>query len=196
MKIKGLRIGVMVALGLCLSACAGGDKNGGDGFPDGFGSLRDSAKVEYVMKNASPDSVARFICDASLGKVEGVRIDTLAVAAAYAYEHYNDSSLIVFSREFDDYSSNLPLDEKMKIYSMAGKIDPQRLGYELGLEYVGHIRENRMSVDDIRKEIDEFKKACANDSDTYIRFMKGFKTVLRVDHGKDLSEEIYKAFAD
>ena len=77
---------------------------------------------------------------------------------------------------------------------MAGNIDPQGLGYELGLEYVTHIRENKMSVDDIRRELNAFKEACVNDSDMYNRFMKGFKTVLKVDHGKDLPEEVYNAF--
>lgn len=147
-----------------------------------------------MMRNSTPDSVARFICNASLGKVKSAKIDTLAIAVAYAYQNYNDSDLIVFSREFDDFSANLPLNEKMKVYSMAGNIDPQGLGYELGLEYVTHIRENKMSVDDIRMELNAFKEACVNDSDMYNRFMKGFKTVLKVDHGKDLPEEVYNAF--
>jgi len=162
--------------------------------PENFASLDDSSQVAFMMKNSTPDSVARFICNASLGKVKSARIDTLAIAVAYAYQNYNDSDLIVFSREFDDFSANLPLNEKMKIYSMAGNIDPQGLGYELGLEYVTHIRENKMSVDDIRTELNAFKEACANDSDMYNRFLKGFKTVLKVDHGKDLPEEVYNAF--
>ncbi|MDE6772611.1 MAG: hypothetical protein K2J49_08415, partial [Muribaculaceae bacterium] len=130
----------------------------------------------------------------ALGKVENARIDTLSIAAAYAYENYNASALIVFSREFASFAENLPLNEKMRIYSMAGNLDPPGLGYELGLDYVNHIRENRMSVDDIRKELLAFKEACENDSDMYNRFMKGFRTVLKVDHGKDLPEDVYNAF--
>ncbi len=179
-----------------LMACGRGKDNNADSFPENFSTLDDASKVSFVMKHASPDSVARFLCDASLGKVPQGKIDTLAIAVAYAYENYADSALMVFSQEFDDYSSNLPLDQKMRIYSMAGTSDPQRLGYELGLEYVSHIRANRMSVADIRKELEAFKRACANDSDTYRRFIKGFKTVLKVDHGKDLPEEVYKSFID
>ncbi len=183
-------------LALLISAC--GAKTGNDkaGLPNDFASLSDAQKVEYMMNNVSPDSVARFICDAALGKLPEARIDTFALASAYAYEHYNDSDLLVFSREYDDYAANLPLADKMKILAMAGQIDPQGLGYELGLEYVSHIRDAKMTVDDVRKEIEAFKDACANDSSTYVRFMKGFQTVLKVDHGKDLPEEIYKKFVE
>lgn len=162
--------------------------------PADFDNMPDTAKVAYMMKNVEADSVARFICDAALGTLEGMHIDTLSIAAAYAYEHYNDSCLIIFSREFDEYSYALPLARKMKIYAMAGESDPQRLGYQLGLEYVSHIRDSKMGAEDVRKEISAFKEACAEDSLTYIRFIKGFKTALKTDHGKDLPESIYNEF--
>lgn len=179
-----------------LAAC--GQKHAGSdgGFPKDFDVRDDISKMAYVMENASPDSVARFLCDASLGRVKGARIDTLAIAAAYAYEHYADSALMEFSSEFDSYSAALPLPDKMKIYSMVGTSDPQRLGYELGLEYVSSIRDQRKSVDDIRRELEAFRVACENDTDTYVRFIKGFKTVLKVDRGKDLPEAVYNAFID
>lgn len=196
-RLKGflspVRLAVFMAGGF-LCACGQGEKTSEEGLPPGFAAMDDAAKVACMMERVSPDSVARFICDASLRKREGESIDTLAIAVAYAYEHYNDSSLLLFSREFDDYSSNLPLTDKMRVYLMAGQSDSQRLGYELGLEYVDHIRESRMSVADIRREIDAFRVACADDSATYRRFVRGFKTVLRLDHGKDLPEEVYDAF--
>lgn len=163
-------------------------------FPADFNTRNDAAKVAYMMQKVSPDSVARFICNGALGKIEGVSIDTITLAVAYAYENYNDSSLMYFSREFDDYSSNLDLPDKMKIYLMTGLSDPKRLGYELGLEYVDHIRQDNMRVEDVKAELNAFKAACADDSLTYVRFIKGFKTVLRLDHGKDLSEDIYNTF--
>lgn len=181
---------------LLLTCCGGNSHTAERQWPADFNLRDDAAKVDYMMKQVSPDSVARFICDGALGKIGGVKIDTIAIAVAYAYENYNDSSLMTFSREFDDYSSNLDLSDKMMIYLMAGLSDPKRLGYELGLEYVDHIREDSMKVADVKKEIEAFKTACADDSVTYIRFLKGFKTVLRLDHGKDLPEEIYTAFID
>lgn len=181
---------------LLLAGCGGKTETAERRFPADFNSRDDVSKVEYMMQQVSPDSVARFICDGALGKIDGVTIDTIAVAVAYAYEHYNDSTLMNFSREFDDYSSNLDLPDKMRIYLMAGLSDPKRLGYELGLEYVDHIREDSMKVAEVKKEIEAFKEACAEDSVTYVRFLKGFKTVLRLDHGRDLPEEIYTAFID
>ena len=185
---------VASALFLMLSACGGKKESVSGELPDGFNKLDDASKVAYVMKVSSPDSVARFICDASLGKLPDVRLDTFAIAAAYAYEHYTDSCLRIFSEEIDSYSSNLPLPDKMRIYFMAGKSDPQRMGYQLGLEYVAHIREDSMSVSQIREEIAEFRNACADDSATYRRFIKGFHTVLELDKGKDLPEEVYNTF--
>ena len=181
---------------LLLTGCGGNTHTAQRQWPADFNLHDDAAKVDYMMKQVSPDSVARFICDGALGKIDGVTIDTIAIAVAYAYENYNDSSLMNFSREFDYYSSNLDLPDKMRIYLMAGLSDPKRLGYELGLEYVDHIREDSMKVDDVKREIEAFKTACADDSVTYVRFLKGFKTVLRLDHGKDLPEDIYTAFID
>lgn len=177
-------------------SCGGSDSKKQESLPAGFGNLDDASKVAYFMERLSPDSVARLICDASLGKVAEVRIDTFAIAAAYAYEHYSDSCLIAFSKEIDGYTSNLPLPEKMRIYFMAGKADPQRMGYQLGLEYVNHIRENSMTVEQIREELEEFRNACAGDSATFRRFVKGFHTVLKIDHGKDLPEDVYEAFVN
>lgn len=195
LKVSRMAMAMMMPVAIAAVSC-GSKEEVQKGFPANFGSLDDSGRVAYVMAHAEPDSVARFICDAALGKTAGARIDTLAIAAAYAYEHYNDSALIAFSREFDDYSSNLPLDEKMRIYQMAGNVNPNGLGYELGLEYVAHIREKRMTVDEVKKEIEAFRMACGSDSSTYKRFMKGFRTVLRIDHGMDLDENVYKTFIE
>ncbi len=182
-----------LAIGLAVTSC--GSKKGSDEVaPENLSNLPDTAKVAYMMRTVSPDSVARYICDASLGRYPQARIDTFAIATAYAYQNYADTCLIAFSQELDYYSANLPLPEKMKIYSMGGQSNPQGLGYEMGLEYVNYIRENKMSVDDVKREINAFKGACGEDSLTYIRFIKGFKTVLNADRGKDLPEQIYTVF--
>lgn len=183
-----------LALASLVFISCGSRKTAAQTMPEDFDQFADTAKVAYMMYAVSPDSVARFICDASLGKSEVGRISAFPEATAYAYQNYADSNLIVFSQEMDYYSANLPLAEKMKIYAMAGKTDPQRLGYELGLEYVGYIRDNKTGVEDVKREIEALKTACGEDSLTYIRFLKGFKTVLQADRGKDLPEEIYNVF--
>lgn len=181
--------------GILLLSCKKTPAETSTGFPADFNTRSDAAKVDYVMKHASPDSVARFVINATLGKLNNVRIDSLALAATHAYSHYNDSSLIVYSVAFDEYSAALPLPEKMKIYVAAGKSVPQQLGYQLGLEYGSQIREKRKTVGRVKEEMEEFRRACADDTVTYDRFVKGFQTALKVDHGQDLPEEIYSTFA-
>lgn len=186
----------VVALVLAAGSCKSGEKGADADWRNVIDTLGDTRKVAYVMEHASPDSVARFICDAALDKAGGCKIDTFAVAAAYAYEHYTDSALMAFSSEFDDYVANRPLPDKMKLYYMAGRADAHRLGYVLGLEYVSEIREQHKTVAEIRAEIAELRNACGEDSSTYVRFVKGFRTVLKADHGRDLPEDVYKAFVD
>lgn len=162
--------------------------------PTDFSAMGDQQKVAWMMQHVPADSVARFICDASLGKIEGIKIDTLAMATLYAYEHYRESDLAMFSDAYDNRVAELSLPDKMKMYAMAGEIDPQALGYELGLEYVGSIRDNHKSADEVTEELKAFKTACGEDTTTYRRFIIGFKTVLRVDSGKDISREVYNRF--
>ncbi|MDE5843385.1 MAG: hypothetical protein K2H35_06590, partial [Muribaculaceae bacterium] len=184
----------MVA-GLLLSGC--GSKGNGGSFPADMGKMSDAEKVAYVMKSATPDSVARFICRASLGDIEGVRIDTLANATLYAYETYKDADLQSFAQAYDSFAESLPLDRKMKLRKLAAEQDPMGLGYELGLEYVNRIRMDRKSAASVEAEINALKKVCSenpDDSATFTRFMKGFKVALTMDGGADIPLEIYHKY--
>lgn len=199
MSIKGLykllaNALMVIALCVVVTSC-GGNKNEGNEVPENFNSIGDSGRMAYMMKTVSADSVARFLCDAALGRLSWAKIDSVPQAALYAYEHYrDDEALGKFNDEFDAYMGALPLKDKMKMYLLSGKSSPESVGYDLGLEYVGNIREKELTVKDVDKEIAEFKKVA--DADTYDRFVKGFKTVLRLDHGRDLSEDIYKKFSN
>lgn len=146
------------------------------------------------MSRVSPDSLARFIIYSALGDNTNARIDTLATATNYAYEHLRGEDLDKFSTEYDAVVEGLPLGKKMKAYQLGGAEDPQGLGYKLGLEYMTSIREGNKKVDDIKKELVEFKKACGQDTAMYRRFIIGFHTVLEVDRGTDVPEEIYRTF--
>lgn len=194
--MKGI-IKFAVSMAMCgaaviMPSCGG--KGGSGDFPDNFGTIGDAGRVAYMMKAVSPDSVARFICDAALGKIEGARIDSLPTATLYAYEHYKDTDLASFAAQYDSYSQSLPLEEKMKLYALAGSYDPQQLGYQLGLEYVGNIRSKKMTADEVAAELAAFKKACSRDHDTYRRFVKGFKVVLELEKGNGISGDIYRRF--
>ncbi len=177
-----------------LGSCKGGKKDSGAAFPEDFNALPDTARVAFVMKNTTPDSVARFICRAALGQIKDAKIENLGIATSYAYEKYTGKELDSFGDEYDSFVASLPLADKMRMYAMAGVEDPQGLGLQLGLEYMQSIREKNLSVEDVEKELHAFKTACGNDSNTYNRFIIGFRTVLEADSGKDMPKAIYDKF--
>ncbi len=185
---------VAVCACVIICSCKGGRKDAGTGFPTDFNSLPDTARVAFVMKNTTPDSVARFICLGALGRLKDAKIDNLGIATSYAYEKYTGKDLDSFGAEYDSFVASLPLADKMRMYAMAGVEDPQGLGLQLGLEYMQSIREKNLTVEDVEKELKAFKTACGNDSDTYKRFLIGFRTVLEADRGKDMPKVIYDKF--
>ncbi len=192
---RNLNIGLMATVlagVMMMSACNNGKKK--SDFPENFGSIGDEGRTAFMMKHVGPDSVARFLCDAALGRVEGARIDSLPIATSYAYSNYKDDDLATFSSVFDSYCNSLSLPDRMKLYVLAGKYDPQQLGYQLGLEYVVNIRNEQMSVDEVTAELSEFRKACGNDNDTYRRFVKGFKVALEAEHANGIDPKIYNRF--
>lgn len=182
---------LVAAMPLLFAACGG---KGSGSMPDNFNSMTDAAKMAYMMKTVSPDSVARFVCNSSLGMVENARIDTFPNAILYAYENYKGDSLTQFCTEFEAYSAALPLQHKMKIYNLSGKTDPMGLGYQLGLEYVDNIRRKKMTASQVADEIEAFRKACGSDTDTYDRFYKGFQTALAADSGIELDPSVKQRF--
>lgn len=193
--MKKLIPGLLMALVILISAC-GGKTAETTGFPDGFASLSDERKVVYMMEHAPADSVARFIINAALGRIDGIRIDTLNNATLKAYETYTDTALQSFSWEFDRIAEELPLHDKMRLRALVGSEDPQGLGLTLGLEYMNQIRVKGMTADDVLAELRELKSASTDDPDMYARFLIGFRTVLRYDQNSDMSREIYDRFLE
>lgn len=180
---------------LLTTACGGKGKND-NGFPENFNSLSDEQKVTYLMQHVSSDSVARFIIYASLGKLPGIRIDSLNNATLTAYEAYSDTALQSFSWEIDRVSEELPLNDKMRLRAIIGAEDPQGLGLTLGLEYLNQIRVKGMTADDVATELQSLKAACKDNPDVYARFLIGFRTVLRYDRNSDMPKEIYDRFLE
>ncbi|MCH5214823.1 MAG: hypothetical protein J1E97_06475 [Muribaculaceae bacterium] len=190
---KGLLpICMVVWVLLLLGACS---KNDGirNNIPANFNSLSTEDKMDFLMERMPPDSVARFICDAAMGKVYNARIE-LQPARDYAYSHYKVDDIERFEMECINYENSLPLHEKVKFFQLAATDDPDRYAYELGLSYVGTIREAEMSVKDVQEELDNLRKECKYNKEFYKRFMTGFKTALSVDRHHDLNDNIYKKF--
>lgn len=185
--------GIAVLL-LLLAACS--KKGNGDAIeiPANFNAIGDTARVAFMIRNVEPDSVARFICYGALGRSEQGRIDSLGIATSYAYEKYTGQDLVLFADQYENFVASLQLPDKMKMYAMAGVEDPQKLGLQLGLEYMQQIRDKNLSVEDVEKELAAFKKACGDDEETYRRFIVGFHTVLKADNGHDMPRAIYEKF--
>ena len=175
-----------------LSSCSGKGKHR---FDDNFNSLTVEQKMDALMeKGIEPDSLAVIICDAAMGKDDEFQID-LTQARAYVYEKYNEDQLVAFENQCLNYEFRLPLHEKVKFERLAGLTDPSLIGYELGLSYVGDIRENKKTEKEVAEELALLKEECQrNDKETYKRFMKGFKTALKLDRHRDLDDKIYLKF--
>jgi hypothetical protein len=193
MRLKWI-IGGVASLFIAVS-CSSGDSGNGK-FPKDFNSRTDSEKVAYMMEAVSPDSVARYICYASLGDIPEARIDSLSIAVYYAFEHYKGDDLARFGESFDNMQDNLPLDKKMKLMKLAGLDDPMGIGLKLGLEFIEQIRDNKLSADKVAEEIAAFKKSCANDPETYSRFVKGFKAALKANGTTELPAGVYQRFVN
>ena len=145
------------------------------------------------MESMGPDSVATIICDIAMGKVEDTKIN-LQEAIDYAYQHYNEDDQVTFDQAMTLYQFDLPLGEKVRLAKLSQLVDPDMYSYELGLEYVGFIRENNLQEKDVEKDLADLKKECKGDPEFYKRFMKGFKTALEHDRHHDLNDKIYLKF--
>lgn len=180
-----------VLMSVLIASCSGnGDSTN---LPANFKSLSDNDKMEYLMENLPPDSVARYIANASMGKIYNSRIE-LQPSMMYAYEHYSEDDLVLFQEALNDYEDSLPLHEKVRFSKLSGIDDPDIFSYELGLAYVGYIRENGLDTQGVAEELRKLRTECAADPDFYKRFMKGFKTALEYDRHHDLDDKIYKEF--
>ena len=162
--------------------------------PDTFNSLSTEEKMALLMKKLPPDSIALFVCDAVMDKKSDNKID-INEAISYAYLNYKEEEQIEFGDAISQYGRNLPLNEQMKFFTLTNLTeDPDAFGYQMGLHYVGTIREEGKDAKQVKEEIDRFMKECENDRATYKRFIKGFKIALQEDRGKDLDEKIYTQF--
>jgi lipoprotein len=186
-----------LVLALLSSACSGAGKDGNRDLPKDFQGRSDEQKVAYMMEAVEPDSVARFIVYSSLSSDPEVRIGSLSSAYNYAYQHYQNMGdrQEKFILEFEQLSGELPLDERMRLMKAAGQEDSLGLGLRLGIEYFKALREKKMTLQQVDGEIAAFRRACGNDTATYVRFVKGFKAALNTDGGRSVDRAVYAKYA-
>lgn len=170
---------VVLLLVLSFGSCSSGSNDGSasidKSLPAGFASLTDSAKIRVLIdQGVSPDSIGVFVCEVAEGKHPGISIADYMAVDTYIYERLGESGFGLYRLAFDSYASSMPLVSKMKLYMASGLGDLDRLGYELGLEYVNQVMEQKLTIGKVDREVAELRRACDNDEDTYNRFLKGF----------------------
>ena len=181
-------------LALLLGGCSG--SKGGNDFPKDFNSRSDDEKIAYLMEAVEPDSVARFIIEASLGHIPDVSLRSTNTAYLYAYEHYASQlpQQEKFIMEWDNHANTYSLEEKMRLVKAAGTEDPMGIGLRLGLNYFEQLREKKMTLKDVDAEVSAFRKACGSDTTTYVQFVKGFKAALQTDGGRQIDRAVYAKY--
>lgn len=188
-KAAGFLLSMVFAAILTLGGCS----KGSNGLPNNFKDLSTADKMEVLMEKLPADSVARYVCNSAMGKIYNSRIE-LQEAMAYAYEHYCEDDQVAFALAMNEYEAGLPLGERVRFSKLTNLNDPDVFAYELGLEYVGTIRAEGKTPEQVKSELDSLRRECKNDPDFYKRFMKGFKTALEYDRFHDLDDRIYTQF--
>lgn len=196
-SIKKFKVTVVcagVAFAAFLSGCGNKNKETDGSLPSGFNKKTDTEKVAYLMRTVAPDSVARFVMNASLGKIKGVQLDSLAQVELYIVSNYDSQKQLQYAEEAVRLQDQLTLAQRMQLFKKGSADDPIGFGLDLGLGYLSVIREKNLSAKDVEKEIKDFKMECKEDTATYRRFVIGFTEALRQDKDKDVKKEIYDRF--
>lgn len=171
----GLYLSVVMCMLLC--ACNGKDSDNSTmaGLPRDFSSKPDSTKVHMLLDNGMPlDSLAVYVCKAAVGDIQGVSINDFASIDAYIYAAKGEKEYEVYALAFDECKKQLSLVKKLRLYKKNALEDPDKIGYQLGLQYVNDVIYNKLTIGKVDREIADFRRACGDDEDTYNRFLKGF----------------------
>lgn len=143
------------------------------------------------MREFSPDSLAVIICKSVLGELgEEKKISDLRGSLIYIVENYNDSSLQVFNQKLQNYTDTVQTKTRFKIYSLAAEGNEIRLGYQLGLEYLDSIKENKMTAEEVINNISYFSENY-EDSSKYNNLLQGFSVAVNPEIAGNAGREIY-----
>lgn len=172
--LPGLLVGVML---LSVSACSG-PKTSSEVTKAPDASATDRDKVMYMVQLNDPDSVARFLCYAALGKSTEGKIDSLALAQLYALEAYqaDDDRIAEFSRAYEECVEQLPLVDMYRIHQMTGIFDETELPLDLGLHYGSRIMRDTLNAAKIKADTIALSRQMT--PETFALFRKALKTAI------------------
>lgn len=166
-------------------------------YPENFNSQTDSAKIDFIVSQLHPDTVAVIICDAVL-KGHGIdkpiefTLQDLNGAVLYAYTAYPDSCKVLFGEKLNSYAESLPTDQRMTLTYLAMENDPYRLGYKLGKEYYELLNNSgeatkSVSKQDIKEELAFLREMTKGKKDYFRKLKKGLETAI-VSNGGNWTE--------
>ena len=177
---------VMVSLSSCKSDSATTSRMSKD-----FAASADTVKVRMLIESGMPmDSLAMYLCKAAIGEVKGVSINNFSDVDAYIYMNRGEKEYELYALAMDDYTKQLPLVSKLKLYKKSALVDPDKAGYQLGLEYVNDVMDKKLKIGQVDREIADFRQACGEDEDTYNRFLKGFALGISTRAAGEIPQEV------
>lgn len=189
LKVSAILTAALMALGGCKGDEAADATTAA--MPGNFSSSPDSVKVKMLLDhNVSLDSLANYICRAAAGEIKNVNITDFGQIDAYIYTHRGEKDYEVYALAFDECKKSLPLTSKLTLYRKNALLDPDKVGYQLGLEYVNDVMDKKLTIGKVDREVAEFRKACGDDEDTYKRFLKGFAVGLSTRAAGEIPQDI------
>ncbi len=171
---------ILIAIfGLLLLSACGGDNNSKDATVAPGANASDREKVSYMAQITSPDSLARYICYAALGRSSSGTIDSLSMAQLYALEIYqaDDRKIVEFSRSYDETVENLPLTDAYRLAKMTGVLDDTQLPFDLGLRYGARVKREGIKAPEVKNDTAALARMV--EPHFFDLFVKAFDTALK-----------------
>lgn len=196
--MKLCKLCAIAAIVSSMASCGSSDSGSSaldKSLPSDFASLPDTSKVRVLLdKGVAPDSLAVYMCEVAEGKHGNVRISDYMEVDTYIYEKLGEEGFGIYRMAFDSYAASMPLVSKMKLYTASSLGDLDRMGYELGLEYVNQVLDKHLTIGKVDREVAELRRACDNDEDTFNRFLRGFAAGISTRAPGEVPAEIVEAY--
>lgn len=182
-------------LTLLMGACSSSNQEQENALPADFASMNDTAKLGVLVRQGlSPDSIALYVLHTAEGRNPGVKFTDYANMDVYLYGALGDEGFNSYRIAYDDYVATMPLVPKLKQLQASPDHDPQSVGFELGLEYINQVLDQKMTIGKVDREVAELHRALGQDEDTYSRFLQGFAAAIASRPAGQVPADITKQY--
>lgn len=188
-------ISALCSAAMLLASCSGGSDSSTSDLGYDFASRPDTIKARILLdKGLDMDSLARFMCMAGAGLKGDIKVSDFPGVENYIYNRRGETDLTQYMLTFEETRDALPLAKKLPIYKKTELDSPDKLGYTLGLAYVGDVINKNLTIGQVDREIAELRKACGSDEETYNRFLKAFAVGLSKLPSDQVDSEILRQY--